>query len=81
MKLKVLTPIFAESASKLVHAASKYPDTILIKKDHWVVDAKSLLGVLALALQPGQTVELSLEAEAEGLFSELTELGLFEKTE
>ncbi len=81
MKLKVLTPIFAESASKLVHAVSKYPDTILIKKDHWVVDAKSLLGVLALALQPDQVIEVSMETEANELVSELTELGLFEKVE
>ncbi|OIJ16631.1 PTS sorbose transporter subunit IIC [Anaerobacillus alkalilacustris] len=80
MKLKVLTPIFAESASKLVNVASKYESTILIKKDHWVVDAKSLLGLLALALQPGQIVELSMEDEEE-LVTVLTDLKLFEKVE
>ncbi|MCT8139581.1 HPr family phosphocarrier protein [Anaerobacillus sp. CMMVII] len=81
MKLKVLTPIFAEAASKLVNTTSKYPETILLKKDHWVIDAKSLLGVLAIALQPGQVVEFSTETDAEELIAELKDLGLFEKAE
>jgi phosphocarrier protein HPr len=81
MKLKVLSPIFAEAASKLVNTTSKHPETILIKKDHWVIDAKSLLGVLAIALQPGQIIELSMEAENEVLIAELKELDLFEKAE
>ncbi|MBU9722557.1 MULTISPECIES: HPr family phosphocarrier protein [Bacillaceae] len=80
MKLTVQRPIFAESASKFVNAASKYSSTILIKKDHWVVDAKSLLGVLALSLQPDDVVELSFEgneSESEEFTKEVTELGLF----
>ncbi|QOY36270.1 HPr family phosphocarrier protein [Anaerobacillus isosaccharinicus] len=80
MKVKVLTPIFAEAASKLVNATSKHPNTILIKKDHWVVDAKSLLGVLAIALQPGQIIEFSMETEDKELLAELKQLELFEET-
>ncbi|MDQ0254297.1 phosphocarrier protein [Evansella vedderi] len=80
MKLTVQKPIFAESASKLVNLAGDHASTILIKKDHWVVDAKSLLGVLALALQPGEEVEVSVEGESGDEFlSELVSSGLFEK--
>lgn len=80
MKLIVKKPIFAESASMFVNTASNYSSTILIKKDHWVVDAKSLLGVLALALQPGQQVEISFEGEtSEEFINEIVELELFER--
>lgn len=79
MNLKVEKPIFAESASKLVNTAGNYSSTILIKKDHWVVDAKSLLGVLALALQPGEEVEISVEGDAEEFVSEIVNSGLFSK--
>lgn len=79
MQVKVLKPIFAESASKLVNTLIKHSETILIKKDHWVVDAKSLLGVLALALQPGDVVNFSFESNPDEVKAELIELGLFEK--
>ncbi|WP_096434435.1 HPr family phosphocarrier protein [Alteribacter populi] len=80
MKLLVKKPIFAESASVLVNTASKYPATILLKKDHWVVDAKSLLGVLALSLQPEQEVEVTFEGETEENFiEEIVQTDLFTK--
>lgn len=78
MKLKVLKPIFAESASSLVNTTSSYPGTVLFKKEHWVVDAKSLLGVLALALQPGQEVEITSD-EGDEVFAAILELGYFEQ--
>ncbi|WP_280768568.1 HPr family phosphocarrier protein [Salipaludibacillus daqingensis] len=80
MNLTVKKPIFAESASILVNSASKYPGKILIKKDHWVIDAKSLLGLLALSLQPDQVVEFDFEGEVdEGFINEIVEAGLFKK--
>jgi len=78
MNVTVLKPIFAEAASQLVNTTNQYPGTILIKKEQWVVDAKSLLGVLALSLQPGQEVELSTEGNEDDL-NAILELGLFEK--
>ncbi|WP_088105822.1 HPr family phosphocarrier protein [Halalkalibacter urbisdiaboli] len=80
MRVKVLKPVFAEAASNLVNVASKYPDTIVIKKEHWVIDAKSLLGLLALSLQPGQEIELEVRdsENTEGI-DEILTLGLFEK--
>ncbi|UCZ54405.1 HPr family phosphocarrier protein [Bacillus shivajii] len=81
MQLTVKKPIFAESASQFVNSASQYSTTILIKKDHWVVDAKSLLGVLALALQPGEKVEITFEGEtSEAFLDEIVELGLFDRS-
>ncbi|WP_347549742.1 HPr family phosphocarrier protein [Pseudalkalibacillus hwajinpoensis] len=80
MKVKVLKPVFAETASQLVNTASRFPETILLKKDHWVVDAKSLLGVLALSLQPGQTLEVIVEnEESTDVTASFLALGLFEE--
>jgi phosphocarrier protein HPr len=78
MIVKVTKPVFAESASQLVSATNNFSGTILLKKEHWVVDAKSLLGVLALSLQPGQEVEISAEENPEAV-EVLLGLGFFEK--
>ncbi|KZZ86173.1 HPr family phosphocarrier protein [Bacillus sp. SJS] len=78
MKVRVLKPVFADSASKLVHTANQFEERILIKKEHWVIDAKSLLGVLALSLQPGETVEIDAEGNS-AAGEAFIELGLFEK--
>ncbi|GAE34862.1 HPr family phosphocarrier protein [Halalkalibacter akibai] len=80
MKVKVLKPIFGEAASQLVNKASEFPETILIKKDHWVIDAKSLLGLLAVSLQPDQVIELEVQGSDDSAVVEaFLSLGLFEK--
>ncbi|QSS98551.1 HPr family phosphocarrier protein [Pontibacillus sp. ALD_SL1] len=80
MILQVQKPIFAESASLFVNTMSEYEDTVLLKKDHWVVDAKSLLGVLAVSLQPGQTVELDIQGtNEEAIKRSLIEKDLFKE--
>ena len=63
MKLTAARPLFGETASLFVNEAAKYEERILVKKEHWVVDGKSLLGLLALALQPGDEVELEAEGQ------------------
>jgi phosphocarrier protein len=80
MKVKVLQPIFGEAASQLVHKASEYPETILIKKDHWIIDAKSLLGLIAISLQPNQVIDFEVQDSdnLEGVEA-LLDIGLFEK--
>ncbi|MGD6815642.1 HPr family phosphocarrier protein [Metabacillus sp. 84] len=78
MKVRVLKPVFADSASQLVHTANQFEERILIQKEHWVIDAKSLLGVLALSLQPGDAVEIAAEGSASAEEAFLG-LGLFEK--
>ncbi|MCD8501439.1 MAG: HPr family phosphocarrier protein [Bacillaceae bacterium] len=62
-----------------MNAVSKYEETVLIKKDHWVVDAKSLLGILAIALQPDQEIEIEVSAQNDQIVNELVELGLVAK--
>lgn len=78
MIVKVTKPVFAELASQLVNKTNEFPGTILLKKEHWVVDAKSLLGILALSLQPGQEVELVSEENPEAIDAILA-LDFFEK--
>ncbi|MCA1030628.1 HPr family phosphocarrier protein [Bacillus timonensis] len=78
MVVNVLKPVFAEAASQLVNTTNQYPGTILLKKEHWVVDAKSLLGILALSLQPGQEVEITSD-ESEEALTAILDLGMFEQ--
>ncbi|MCD7033268.1 HPr family phosphocarrier protein [Metabacillus sp. GX 13764] len=78
MKVRAVTPVFAETASKLVEAANRHEERILIKKDHWVIDAKSLLGILALSLQPGDVVEI-IDEDSRDKSGPFVEAGLFEK--
>jgi phosphotransferase system HPr (HPr) family protein len=54
----VKKPIFAQAACLLVNTASLFSEDIFLSKDHQTVDAKSLLGVLSLALERGQCVSL-----------------------
>lgn len=80
MELTVQKPIFAESASQFVNQMSEYSDTVLIKKDQWVVDAKSLLGVLAVSLQPGHEVTFDVQGDHEKEIKQtLLESGLFQE--
>jgi phosphocarrier protein HPr len=76
MKVAVLKPVFAEAASQLVNATGSFPETILLKRGHWVVDAKSLLGVIAIGLQPGEELEIS-GIESEETEKAILDLGLF----
>ncbi|WP_332629454.1 HPr family phosphocarrier protein [Halalkalibacter flavus] len=80
MRVKVLQPIVAETASQIVNKASEFPETILIKKDHWEIDAKSLLGLLAISLQPNQEIELKVHdsSKTEGIEA-LLSTGFFKK--
>jgi phosphocarrier protein HPr len=77
MIVKVMKPIFAEAASQLVGTTNNFSGNVLLKKEHWVVDAKSLLGILALSLQPGQEVEIEAKESPE-VIDAILALGLFE---
>lgn len=80
VKLTVRKPIFAESASQFVNQMSEYSDTILVKKDQWVVDSKSLLGVLAVSLQPGHEVTIDVQGDHEDEIKQtLLDSGLFQE--
>ncbi len=82
MKLKVLKPVFGQEANRLVNTVGQYNETILFKREHWVVDVKSILGVLALALQPGQEVEVNvMYGEQEDILKDIISLGIFEQVQ
>ncbi|MFC4738208.1 HPr family phosphocarrier protein [Bacillus daqingensis] len=79
MKLIVKKPVFGETASTFVNRLGEYEDTVLIRKDHWVIDAKSLLGVLAVSLQPGDEIELDFSGEPDQqAIQQFKDQGIFE---
>ena len=61
IELKSTVGLHASLASKLVQSASKYDaDVTLVYKDK-VVDAKSILGLMSLAVPSGEDVKIIAE--------------------
>ncbi|TCT25655.1 phosphocarrier protein [Melghiribacillus thermohalophilus] len=79
MTFKVVKPVFADHASQFVNTMGQFTETILIKKDHWVVDAKSLLGLLAVGLKPGDQVEFEISPDSSEVKEAILQTGLFEE--
>ncbi|MBO8154874.1 MAG: HPr family phosphocarrier protein [Bacillaceae bacterium] len=79
MQFKVVKPVFADHASQFVNTMGQFTETILVKKDHWVVDAKSLLGLLAVGLKPGDEVAFEVSPENEEVRQAILGTGLFEE--
>lgn len=73
MELIVNGPIFAKKACELVNLASQFKEEILISTKERSVDAKSLLGVLSLALVQGDRIELIAPPEVLSSFSRALE--------
>ena len=67
--------LHAHLASKIVHLSSKFDAKIeLIYKDQ-VVDAKSILGLMSLAIPTGENVELKVAGpDAEQALQEIEKL-------
>lgn len=60
---------------QLVNASSKFSSTILLEKDERKVDLKSMLGVLSIILEKGQTVTLFIDGDdSEMAMTELEEI-------
>jgi phosphocarrier protein HPr len=57
--------VHARPAMMLVRAAMKYPCEILFIKEGTQVNAKSIMGVLALALTKGSRLTISADGEKE----------------
>jgi phosphotransferase system HPr (HPr) family protein len=74
--------LHARPAALLVQTAGNYPCKIWIKKGDREVDAKSILGVMSLAVGKGETVTLRADGskaeEALKTLVELIETGLGE---
>ncbi len=57
----------------LVQLASQFKSKINIKKDDKMVNAKSIMGMMAIGLTPGQSIEVNIEGEDETAAAESIE--------
>lgn len=57
--------LHARAAAQLVHTAGRYDCTVLIVVGRDEVNAKSILGLLALGLEPGADVTVRCDGEEE----------------
>ena len=56
--LKSTAGLHASLASKIVHISSMYDATVIVEYDHQTVDAKSILGLMSLAVPSGENVKI-----------------------
>ena len=63
--VKVGIDLEARSAAMFVQLASKYDSNIMIKIDNKSVNAKSIMGMLSLAVAEGQNVTISADGADE----------------
>lgn len=59
--------LHAKPASLFVQCANKYKSNIYIKKDTTRVNAKSIMGVMILAVQKGDEIEIEASGDDERL--------------
>ncbi|EHM09402.1 phosphotransferase system HPr (HPr) family protein [Thermanaerovibrio velox DSM 12556] len=56
--------LHARPAALFVQKASSFPCAVKVTKKDRTVDAKSILGIMSLGIEPGETIRI--EAEGEG---------------
>jgi len=61
--IKSTAGIHAELAAKIVQTASKYDVDIRLVYQHVTIDAKSILGLMSLAVPQGENVKLVAKGE------------------
>ncbi|MFD1361634.1 HPr family phosphocarrier protein [Lentibacillus salinarum] len=73
VKVELDTGLQSRPASKFVQEANRFSAHLFLEKDGKRVNAKSIMGLMSLAVTPGETVKLIAEGddEAEAL-NELT---------
>ncbi|NOX36286.1 MAG: HPr family phosphocarrier protein [Calditrichaeota bacterium] len=57
--------LHARPAALLVKTAGRFKSDIKVAKDGYVVNGKSLMGVMTLAAEPGSEIEVTIEGEDE----------------
>lgn len=65
--IKVSSSIEARPAALLVQTASKFSSSIKVKIDDKIVNAKSIMGIIALGILDGQNVTISADGPDEEL--------------
>lgn len=63
----------AHLIAMLVQLASQFKSKINIKKEDKMVNAKSIMGMMAIGLTPGQSIEVNIEGEDETAAAESIE--------
>ncbi len=61
--IKNTAGLHAELAAKIVQAASKYDVDIRMEYEHVTINAKSILGLMSLAVPQGKNVKLVAEGD------------------
>ncbi|HOQ36345.1 MAG TPA: HPr family phosphocarrier protein [Acetivibrio sp.] len=75
--IKIINPsgLHARPAAMFVQTAGKFTSDIWIKKDEKNVDAKSIMGLISLAVAQGEEVKIRAQGEDEELaLNELVDL-------
>ncbi len=57
--------LHARPAALLVKTAGRFKSDIKVAKDGYVVNGKSLMGVMTLAAEPGSEIEVTVEGKDE----------------
>ncbi|MCQ6266121.1 HPr family phosphocarrier protein [Fictibacillus sp. WQ 8-8] len=81
MRIIAKKPIYAGNASQFVQFTGSYEEAVYVKKGDKTADGKSLLGLIALSIQPGQEIEISSEANLDSLQRKLLASDLFAEAE
>ena len=67
--------LHAELAAKIVQISSKFDANVVIEYEHITVDAKSILGLISLAVPHGENIKVVAEGtEAEQALNEIKKL-------
>ena len=73
--VKLKTGLHARPAALFVQEANKFSSEIYVEKDEKKVNAKSIMGIMSLAISSGTEVYISAEgSDAEQAVAALTEL-------
>jgi phosphocarrier protein len=73
--IKSTAGLHAELAAKIVQSASKYDVDIKLIYEHVTIDAKSILGLMSLAVPQGKNVKLVASgANADKAISEIEKI-------
>lgn len=65
VKIKLDTGLEARPVAQLVQLASQFECEIHVEVEQKEVNAKSIMGMMALGIVPGQTVKISADGEDE----------------
>jgi len=65
VEVKLNTGLQARSAAQFVQEASRYSSDVFIEKDGRKVNAKSIMGLMSLAIGPGASIKLLAEGNDE----------------